>query len=173
MKHTSIWIGIGALVVIGAIIVTRTHRNAVTQLPPAEPVLAGPQEPIPQPTYDVKPPVSKNRTFMKNTMNIEVTKEGTGPEIKNGSIAVVQYIGTFENGTVFDASANHSKDGFSFHLGAGEVIKGWDQGVVGMKVGETRILTIPGDLAYGPNGIPGAIPPNATLVFEVTLLAIK
>jgi peptidylprolyl isomerase len=106
-------------------------------------------------------------------MNIEITKEGNGPAIKNGQTAVVSYIGKLENGTIFDQSKNHGDGSFAFLLGAGQVIKGWDQGVLGMQVGESRTLTIPSDLAYGPSGIPGVIPPNATLVFEVTLLAIK
>lgn len=106
-------------------------------------------------------------------MKIEVTKDGAGAEIENGQTAVVSYVGTLENGTMFDASKNHGDGTFSFTLGAGQVIKGWDQGVLGMKVGESRTLTIPPELAYGPNGIPPVIPGNATLVFDVTLLGIK
>lgn len=119
-------------------------------------------------------PLPTNHTITtKNGMNIETTTQGSGEAIINGQTAVVDYVGSLEDGTVFDASSRHSADGFSFPLGAGRVIAGWDQGVLGMKVGETRTLTIPSDLAYGPNGIPGVIPPNATLVFEVTLRAIK
>lgn len=106
-------------------------------------------------------------------MNIEVTKDGTGVEIENGQTAVVSYVGKLENGTVFDASKNHGDGTFSFTLGAGQVIKGWDQGVLGMKVGESRTLRIPPELAYGPSGIPPVIPGNATLIFDVTLLGIK
>lgn len=91
----------------------------------------------------------------------------------SGQTAVVSYVGTLSNGTVFDASKNHGDGSFSFIVGAGQVIKGWDEGVLGMKVGESRILTIPPELAYGPNGVPPVIPANATLSFEVTLLAIK
>lgn len=109
----------------------------------------------------------------KNGMEIKITKEGVGAEITNGAVAVVQYKGMFLDGTVFDATSLRGNTPFEFKLGAGQVIKGWDQGVLGMKVGEQRTLTIPADLAYGPQGIPGAIPPNATLVFEVTLEGIK
>lgn len=116
---------------------------------------------------------NNNKIKIIQGMKIETIKEGTGPEIVNGKTAVMSYVGKFENGTVFDASKNHGDGTFSFVLGAGMVIKGWDIGVLGMKVGESRILTIPGDLAYGPTGIPGAIPPNATLIFEVELLDIK
>lgn len=105
-------------------------------------------------------------------MTIETTKEGTGEAITNGKTAVVHYTGKFENGTVFDSSKTRGTP-FEFQLGAGMVIKGWDLGVAGMKVGETRMLTIPAELAYGASGIPGAIPGGATLIFEVELLGIK
>ena len=105
-------------------------------------------------------------------MKIETTKEGSGAEITNGKTAVVHYTGKLENGTVFDSSKTRGTP-FEFPLGAGMVIKGWELGVLGMKVGETRILTIPADLGYGAGGVPGAIPPNATLIFEVELLGIK
>ncbi len=109
---------------------------------------------------------------VQNGMTIEVLKEGAGVEITNNQTAVVDYVGMLTDGTVFDASARHGKS-FEFPVGAGMVIKGWDQGVLGMKVGEKRKLTIPSELAYGAQGIPGVIPQNATLVFEVTLQGIK
>jgi FKBP-type peptidyl-prolyl cis-trans isomerase len=98
---------------------------------------------------------------------------GTGAEAKTGDTVTVNYVGMLPDGTVFDASANHGTTGFSFPLGAGQVIKGWDQGVVGMKVGGKRRLIIPANLAYG-NQSPGAgIPANATLVFDIELLGVK
>ena len=109
----------------------------------------------------------------KNGMTIETLKEGTGEAITNGKTAVMQYTGMFTDGKVFDATSLRGDEPFSFVLGAGQVIKGWDQGVLGMKVGESRKLTIPGELAYGERGAGSVIPPNATLVFEVTLTAIK
>jgi FKBP-type peptidyl-prolyl cis-trans isomerase len=118
------------------------------------------------------PPVINSKKRVTNGMTIEVLKEGSGVEIKSGQTAVVGYVGSLVDGTIFDASARHGQD-FSFPLGAGMVIKGWDQGVVGMKVGETRKLTIPPELGYGASGAGNLIPPNATLVFEVTLVAIK
>lgn len=174
MKNTKLWIVLVAIVVLGGSIAVERSRVADdTKLPPPDATLAGPQEPLPESTYAVKPPLSKNKITFKNNMKIEVITEGAGVQIENGQTAVVSYVGKLENGTVFDASKNHGDGSFSFPLGAGQVIKGWDQGVLGMKVGESRILTIPSDLAYGPNGIPGVIPPNATLIFEVSLLAIK
>ncbi|PIU03791.1 peptidylprolyl isomerase [Candidatus Shapirobacteria bacterium CG08_land_8_20_14_0_20_39_18] len=97
---------------------------------------------------------------------------GTGTEAVNGKTVTVNYLGTLENGTKFDSSYDRGTP-FAFQLGAGEVIKGWDQGVAGMKVGGKRRLTIPSELGYGSAGAGGVIPPNATLIFEVELLKVE
>jgi peptidylprolyl isomerase len=98
---------------------------------------------------------------------------GTGPAAKAGESVSVHYVGvSYLNGRQFDASWDTGQP-FSFQLGAGQVIPGWDQGVAGMKVGGRRRLVIPPDLAYGPQGSPPAIGPNETLVFVVDLLAIQ
>lgn len=97
---------------------------------------------------------------------------GTGAEAKSGNTVTLNYTGAFTDGQIFDASANHGQP-ISFVLGSGQVIKGWDQGIVGMKVGGKRHLVIPSDLAYGDMGYPGAIPPKATLIFDVELLEVK
>ena len=97
---------------------------------------------------------------------------GDGAEAAAGQTVVVHYRGTLENGKQFDASYDRVTP-FSFPLGAGRVIKGWDEGVVGMKVGGKRKLVIPPDLAYGSRGAGGVIPPNATLTFEVELLDVQ
>lgn len=105
-------------------------------------------------------------------LTIQDTVVGTGAEAVPGSEVTVNYVGMLPDGTVFDASANHGQP-FSFPLGAGAVIPGWDQGVAGMKEGGKRVLVIPPDLAYGAAGAGGVIPPNATLIFEVELLQVK
>ena len=109
--------------------------------------------------------------FVKNGVQIEILKEGAGIEAKNGNTVAVHYTGILENGTKFDSSVDR-RIPFEFTLGAGQVIKGWDIGVEGMRAGEKRKLTIPPDLAYGSRGAGGVIPPNATLIFEVELLGI-
>ena len=97
---------------------------------------------------------------------------GEGEEVKNGDTVLVDYIGTFENGEVFDSSLDRGES-FEFVVGSGEVIKGWDEGILGMKVGGKRKLIIPPSLAYGETGFGEVIPPQATLIFEVELLEIK
>jgi FKBP-type peptidyl-prolyl cis-trans isomerase len=101
---------------------------------------------------------------------VEDVSVGSGREARKGDTVEVHYTGWLEAGKQFDSS--RSGDPFSFELGAGEVIKGWDQGVAGMKVGGKRRLTIPPELAYGSRGFPGVIPPQATLVFEVELIRV-
>jgi len=105
-------------------------------------------------------------------MKIETLKEGTGEIAKNGDTVSVHYTGTLEDGTKFDSSVDRGTP-FSFILGAGRVIQGWDLGVAGMKVGEKRKLTIPPELGYGASGAGDVIPPNVTLIFEVELLGIN
>ena len=97
---------------------------------------------------------------------------GTGEEAAKGDTVEVHYVGTLENGKKFDSSRDRGET-FSFSLGGGQVIAGWDEGLVGMKIGGIRELTIPPDLAYGAAGAPPTIPPNSTLIFEVELIGIS
>jgi peptidylprolyl isomerase len=146
------------------------------------------QKPIPEPTPITSPTVqptsgeadiNKEPTVPKGTgsaptsLKAETLIAGNGPAIKNGQQATVNYVGAlYKNGKVFDASWGKGKQPFQFTLGGGQVIPGWDQGVLGMKVGERRRLTIPADLAYGAQGSPPKIGPNEPLVFDIDLKKI-
>ncbi len=110
----------------------------------------------------------------ENSDQLQIVDEsvGTGATAETGDTVTVNYVGSLTDGTVFDASANHGTAGFTFNLGAGQVIKGWDQGIVGMKEGGKRKLVIPAALAYGEQAIGSVIPANSTLVFEVELVKV-
>jgi FKBP-type peptidyl-prolyl cis-trans isomerase FkpA len=109
---------------------------------------------------------------MATDLQIEDLVAGNGVEATAGKTVDVHYTGWLTTGKKFDSSVDRGQP-FSFKLGAGQVIKGWDQGVQGMKVGGRRKLTIPPHLGYGDRGFPGAIPPHSTLVFEVELVRVK
>lgn len=104
-------------------------------------------------------------------LKMEDSVVGTGAEAKAGDNVTVHYVGTLLDGTVFDASKPRGDQGFTFTLGAGQVIKGWDVGVAGMKVGGKRKLSIPSAMAYGNQAVGGVIPANSDLIFEVELLS--
>lgn len=105
-------------------------------------------------------------------LTVQEISEGTGAEVKSGDSVVMHYKGTLQDGTVFDSSYDRGQP-FETQIGVGAVIKGWDKGVPGMKVGGKRLLVIPAELGYGSQGYPPSIPPNATLFFEVELVSIK
>jgi peptidylprolyl isomerase len=144
------------------------------------------QKPLPQPKavtattvkptageadINKKPKVPKGSGSPPTTLKAETLIAGTGPAIKNDEKATVQYVGvTFKDGKQFDTS--WGKQPFQFTLGGGQVIQGWDRGVLGMKVGERRRLTIPADLAYGAQGSPPKIGPNEALIFDIDLKKI-
>jgi len=131
--------------------------------------------PFGQPEAVTTQPTTTTTMPTENTDQLQITDEvvGTGAEAAAGDSVTVQYVGSLTNGTVFDASANRGATGFTFALGAGQVIKGWDQGIVGMKEGGKRKLVIPATLAYGDQAIGNVIPANSTLVFEVELLKVQ
>jgi FKBP-type peptidyl-prolyl cis-trans isomerase len=135
--------------------------------PPASAAAAAkPPAPAPTPNGAPSAPPQPPEKIAMTTV-----KAGKGAVAKVGDKVSVHYVGTLTDGKKFDSSRDRNKP-FEFVLGQGQVIKGWDQGVAGMKVGEKRKLVIPPTLAYGPAGRPG-IPPNSTLVFEVELLAVN
>jgi FKBP-type peptidyl-prolyl cis-trans isomerase FkpA len=105
-------------------------------------------------------------------LRYEDIEPGTGDTAQSGQKAKVHYTGWLTNGEKFDSSKDRNEP-FEFKLGAGQVIKGWDEGVAGMKVGGKRRLTIPPALGYGSRGAGGVIPPNAELIFEVELLGVR
>ena len=110
---------------------------------------------------------------MDNQLIIEELVVGEGAEAQDFNKVVVNYTGTLEDGSVFDSSLKPGREPFTFTLGIGSVIKGWDQGVKGMKVGGKRKLTISPELGYGAQGAGDVIPPNALLIFDVELLEVE
>ena len=115
---------------------------------------------------------SKEKQTMNNGLVIEDIKIGDGQDVEKFNIVTVNYTGLLEDGTKFDSSLNPGRTPFRFTVGAGQVIKGWDEGLMGMKVGGKRKLTIPPELGYGSRDN-GPIPANSTLIFEINLLGIE
>ena len=101
-----------------------------------------------------------------------ITKKGTGRQLKAGDTVVLNYTGTLTNGTKFDSSYDRNEP-LSFRLGTGRVIKGYDEGLAKLHVGDHAILVIPGKLAYGPAGVPDVIPPDATLIFVIEVVDVR
>jgi FKBP-type peptidyl-prolyl cis-trans isomerase len=151
-----------SIVVVPSLLLVFGCRSPVPELE------SRPAEPAQSSTPAVAPaPSAKPSKLEKEDIVV-----GKGPEAKRGDKVSVHYTGTLTNGTKFDSSRDRSEP-FEFTLGAGMVIKGWDEGVAGMKTGGKRKLTIPSDMGYGKNGSPPKIPPDATLVFDIELLEIK
>ncbi|MGA7119605.1 MAG: FKBP-type peptidyl-prolyl cis-trans isomerase [Polyangiaceae bacterium] len=151
----------------------RTGQNVLAVLLSGVSLVSGACSKAPdEPTSDYKPAQAPPLPPGPTKLEIEDSVVGTGRQARSGDTVHVQYTGTLTNGRKFDSSYDHGSEPFKFSIGKGEVIKGWDEGVVGMKVGGKRRLRIPSDLGYGDKGSPPNIPPGAGLVFEVELVSI-
>ena len=122
--------------------------------------------------FSQQPEENMEQENNETKLKIEDVKVGDGATAESGDQVTVHYVGTFENGTTFDSSRARGVP-FTFTLGVGQVIQGWDEGVAGMQIGGVRNLIIPPELAYGERGSGAAIPPNSTLYFEVELIGIQ
>src|ERR1700690_151020 len=158
---------------------TLSACTALTEPPAPEPVSTETTSAAPPPSASAAPahsappppPAPSAAPAADEKVTMTTIKRGKGAAAKAGDKVSVHYVGTLADGKKFDSSRDRDKP-FDFVLGQGQVIKGWEQGVAGMKIGEKRKLVIPPSLAYGPQGRPG-IPPNSTLTFEVELLAVS
>lgn len=171
-----IWISFGIVVICGVLLITSAIFNIGGQTAIADEITPGaePTQIAAQPTEELKNmdlDLSKATETESGLKYIdEVIGEGDSPMA--GEMVTVHYTGKLTNGDVFDSSLKR-KEPFSFVIGVGQVIKGWDEGVISMKPGGKRTLIIPPDLGYGARGAGGVIPPNATLIFDVELLSIR
>jgi peptidylprolyl isomerase len=186
--RTGVLVALLALALAGAGCGSSKDESAADQSAAKAEQEAKNQEPIPEPKapasatvtptageadIDKKPVVPKGSGTPPTTLKAETLIAGSGAEIKNGQQATVQYVGVlFKNGKEFDTSWGKGKQPFTFTIGSGQVISGWDQGVLGMKVGERRRLTIPAELGYGAQGSPPKIGPNEALIFDIDLKKI-
>ena len=170
MKKTIVWVVfvLGVFALAGCGQPPNVQKAPSTSVPDTKSSAPSTSQPAPAQT--------ENNSNSSNSMElkIETTQEGTGDRaVKAGDTISVQYTGKLTDGKKFDSSHDHGGQPFSFKVGAGQVIKGWDQGLLGARVGEKRTLTIPPDLGYGAAGAGGVIPPNATLIFDVEVVSIQ
>jgi len=183
MKKTALPIAALVILIVLAIVFAN-NPNLTGNTDPDSSQNAGGSQSAPAPKFD--PSLAKvpdTTTVAGKTVPLTTSADGVkyydvtvgaGAAAAPGESASLQYTGSLLNGTTFDSTAKHGGTPFTFGLGHGQVIKGWDDGIPGMKVGGERILVIPGFLAYGASPPPGAqIPPNATLVFDVKLVSVK
>ncbi|MEI6810730.1 MAG: FKBP-type peptidyl-prolyl cis-trans isomerase [Candidatus Nomurabacteria bacterium] len=176
MKSTNIGIIIAVLVLVGGVVFTQMIKQNKPEVAEKS-VEVKEEQPINtnEATTTNATTTTATSTPMAPLKDLQLKDEvvGKGAEAKKGDSVTVQYVGALTNGKIFDASKNHGDAGFTFTIGGGQVIKGWDMGVAGMKVGGKRILAIPAALGYGPQEMGnGAIPANSDLLFEVELVKI-
>jgi len=167
LKRVTLLMLIGVVALAGALAAGCAQEEPTTEAPQTEPT-----EEVAPPVEETPAAAPEGTTEDVTELKIEDIEEGKGRAAKDGDTVSVDYTGWLTNGEKFDSSKDSGQP-FSFTIGAGEVISGWDEGVAGMKVGGVRKLTVPPDMGYGPNGYPPVIPPNATLVFEIELLSIN
>ena len=168
MDKRLMWIVAGIVIVVLVAVIALTTCSGTTEEPVEEPA-AQPVEQAPEPTAEETPAA---QTEEVTGLEIEDIVIGEGAEAVPGSTVSVHYTGWLTDETKFDSSVDRGQP-FQFTLGQGMVIKGWDEGVAGMKVGGKRKLTIPPEMGYGDQGAGGVIPPGATLIFEVELLGVN
>lgn len=175
IKTNYVFIIIGLGMIIGLILV-------LSNQPKSAPTQDFTNLDLSQPQNNTMTDQSNNLNLDTNSVNpsttdvdelmVEDLVVGSGPSVKSGDTISIHYLGTLVNGSKFDSSYDRGQP-FETQIGVGMVIPGWDQGIIGLQVGGKRRLTIPYHLAYGEDGVPGAIPPKATLIFEVELVGIK
>lgn len=181
MREILISFGVMVVCLVLVVVVQLTGRTteaiaAPQDAPPAEVTQTAAAQPqseptTPEPQAIAMADTNENLTTTDSGLQYEDLVEGTGAMPQPGQTVVVHYTGTLADGTKFDSSRDRNSP-FSFRFGAGQVIKGWDEGLATMRVGGRRKLVIPPELGYGARGAGGIIPPNATLVFDVELLRI-
>lgn len=167
--QTGIAVALALVVALGFLAFGTPMLSSLTGQQPADPMGVGTTTSLTENSVDLSLAPGE---ALPTDLVITDTVIGSGAEATPGSMVTVNYVGALPDGTVFDASANHGQP-FTFQLGAGQVIRGWDEGVAGMKVGGKRRLVIPPGMAYGNQAVGGVIPANATLLFEVELVAVQ